>query len=45
MLEGGGKVGDLVISMLKGQQHRGSDSAGVALFHGMIAYPDFEVPS
>jgi glutamine phosphoribosylpyrophosphate amidotransferase len=33
MLEGGGEVGDLVIAMLKGQQHRGSDSAGVALFH------------
>ena len=26
-------MGSLVMSMLKGQQHRGSDSAGVALFH------------
>ena len=33
LLDGGGQVGKLVISMLKGQQHRGSDSAGVALFH------------
>jgi len=32
MLDGGGEVGNLLMSMLKGQQHRGSDSAGVALF-------------
>lgn len=33
MLEGGGEVGNLLMSMLKGQQHRGLDSTGVALFH------------
>lgn len=33
ILQKDGNVGDLMISMLKGQQHRGSDSAGVALFH------------
>lgn len=40
MLEGSGEVGNLLMSMLKGLQHRGLDSTGVALYKREIPPED-----